>query len=126
MDSQFPSNQPQVPNQIPPVQEQMVNQIPSVQEPIPNQRLPIPEQVPNKLTLEQIKGMKQLAKEQAIQQVISQRSYQNQPKVVYVRRNLTIAELLLIFIISSGLVFGVQVGWNVINNYLPRIEIKMN
>ena len=115
MDSQFPSNQPQVTNQIPPVQEQIPNQIP-----------PVPEPVPNQLTLEQIEGMKRLAKEQAIQQVINQRTYQNQPKVVYVRRNLTIAELILIFIISSGLVFGVQVGWNVINNYLPRIEIKMN
>ena len=115
MDSQFPPNQPQVPNPIPPVQD-----------PIPNQIPPIPEQAPNRLSLEQIEGMKRLAKEQAIQQVISQRTYQNEPKIVYVRRNLTIAELILIFIISSGLVFGVQVGWNFINNYLPRIEIKMN
>ena len=104
MDSQFPPNQPQVPNQIPPV----------------------PEPVPNQLPLEQIEGMKRFAKEQAIQQVINQRTYQNQPEVVYVRRNLTVAELILVFILSSGLVFGLQVGWNVINNYLPRIEIKMN
>ena len=115
MDSQFPPNQSQVPNPIPPVED-----------PIPNQIPPIQEQVPKRLSLEQIEGMKRLAKEQAIQQVISKRTYQNEPKIVYVRRNLTVAELILIFIISSGLVFGVQVGWNVINNYLPRIEIKMN
>jgi len=115
MDSQFPSNQPPIANPLPPVPEQPSNPLP-----------PIPEQPPNQLTLEQIEGMKRLAKEQAIQQVINQRNYQNQPKIVYVRRNLTIAELILIFIISSGLVFGIQVSWNYVNNYLPRIEIKMN
>ena len=115
MDSQFPSNQPQVPNQIPPVQD-----------PIPNQIASVPEQVTNQLTLEQIERMKILAKEQAIQQVVNQRTYQNEPKIVYVRRNLTIAELILIFIISSGIVFGTQIGWNFVNNYLPRIEIRMN
>ena len=115
MDSQFSSNQSQVPNQIPSVPEQIPNEIP-----------PVPGPITNQVTLEQIERMKRLAKEQAIQQVINQRTYQNQPEVVYVRRNLTVAELILVFILSSGLVFGLQVGWNVINNYLPKIEIKMN
>ncbi len=119
MDSQFPPNQSQTANPLPPpIQEQL----PNPTNPLP----PVPEQVTNQLTLEQIEGMKRLAKEQAIQQVVNQRNYQNQPKVVYVRRNLTIAELILIFIISSGIVFGTQIGWNFVNNYLPRIEIKMN
>jgi len=44
-------------------------------------------------------------------------------RVVYVRRNLTVAELIVVFLISCGLVLGVQGTWHLANN-LPRIEVK--
>ena len=47
-----------------------------------------------------------------------------QPQVVYLRRNLTVAELIVVFIIACGLVTGVQATWNFASNSLPRIEIK--
>jgi hypothetical protein len=47
-----------------------------------------------------------------------------QPQVVYVRRNLTVAELIVVFLISCGLVTGIQGAWNFASNHLPRIEIK--
>tara|TARA_B100001250_G_C19814156_1_gene797325 strand:+ start:2491 stop:2796 length:306 start_codon:yes stop_codon:yes gene_type:complete len=93
---------------------------------------PVPTQP--KLTAEQIQQMKDFAKQQAIQQVMAQRQATQQqqriekpsPQVVYVRRNLTLAELITVFIISCGLVFGLQVGWNYASNVLPRIEVKVN
>jgi hypothetical protein len=47
-----------------------------------------------------------------------------QPQFVYLRRNLTVAELILVFIISCGLVTGLQGVWHFASNHLPRIEIK--
>ena len=47
-----------------------------------------------------------------------------QPQVVYVRRNLTVAELIVVFAIACGLVTGIPAIWNSVSNYLPRIEIK--
>jgi len=47
-----------------------------------------------------------------------------QPQVVYVRRNLTVAELIVVFAIACGIVTGVQAAWNFTSNLLPRIEIK--
>lgn len=44
-------------------------------------------------------------------------------RVVYVRRNLTVAELIVVFLISCGLVLGAQGTWHLANN-LPRIEVK--
>ena len=46
-------------------------------------------------------------------------------KIIYVRRNLTVAELIILFFIACGTVFGLQSGWNLINN-MPSIEIKWN
>lgn len=46
------------------------------------------------------------------------------PQVVYVRRNLTVAELIVVFAIACGIVTGVQATWNFVSYYLPRIEIK--
>jgi hypothetical protein len=46
------------------------------------------------------------------------------PEVVYVRRNLTVAELVLIFALACGAVTGFQAAWNFVSNSLPRIEIK--
>lgn len=49
---------------------------------------------------------------------------QTQPQIVYVRRNLTVAELGLLILLSCGLVTGVQASWNFLSNNLPSIEIK--
>jgi len=79
------------------------------------------------ITPEQLAEMKALARERAIQQTISQRAVmaQQPPQVVYVRRNFTVAELLLVILLSCGIVTGIQVSWNSISNLLPRIEVKM-
>ena len=50
---------------------------------------------------------------------------QLQPKVVYVRSNLTIAEIVLLLVVSCCLVTGVQFTWNVVNEFLPRLEIRV-
>ena len=47
-----------------------------------------------------------------------------QPKVVYVRRNLTIAEIMVVLALSCGLVTGVQFTWNAASDILSRIEIR--
>lgn len=94
------------------------------------------------ITPEQLEMFKQQAKEMAVAQFMAQQQSpkvdanisnsrvpeQNKevsPRVIYVRRNLTVAELLLIFLISCGIVTGIQTGWNFISNTLPRIEIKV-
>jgi hypothetical protein len=46
-------------------------------------------------------------------------------QIVYVKRPLTVAEILLLLLVSCGIVFGVQLGFNFAVNTLPRIEIKM-
>lgn len=85
--------------------------------------------MPPGITAEQLGEMKRIALERAIQQ--HQQNQQNQqvapqqPKVVYVRRNFTVAELLLVLVISCGLVAGVQMTWNFAANILPRVEIRL-
>jgi len=75
----------------------------------------------------QLEEMKARAREMAIQQAFAQQSVQQQqqPKIVYLRRNLTVAELLLVFLISCGIVTGIQWSWNILSNILPKIEIKV-
>lgn len=87
--------------------------------------------------------MRRLALEQAIQQVTQQPAPQApvpqappavqpsaQPyvepdvKTVYVRRNLTLAEILVVFALASGVVLGVQGLWSFTTDLLPRIEIR--
>ena len=87
---------------------------------------PNQEQPQTQITPEQLEEMKMMARQQAIQQVIQQKQLEQQQKVVYVRRNLTVAEVIVVFVISCGLVFGIQVGWNFATNVLPKIEIKVN
>ena len=89
-------------------------------------------------------AMRQFALQQAIEQVTGQRGAEAppaqvqqpqiaqsappqprpEPKVVYVRRNLTLAELILVFALSVGMVTGVQFVWQVVTDILPRIEIR--
>ena len=93
----------------------MDSQLPS------NQEQPQP-----KITVEQLQQMKEMARQQAIQQVVGQRQIEQPQQIVYVRRNLTVAEVIVVFIISCGLVFGIQASWNFATNVLPKIEIKVN
>jgi hypothetical protein len=82
---------------------------------------------PSPVTAEQLAEMKARARDLAIQQTLAQQSatQQQRPQVVYVRRNLTVAELLLVLLISCGIVTGVQATWNFASNMLPRLEIKV-
>tara|TARA_S200002703_G_scaffold80254_1_gene69193 strand:- start:5207 stop:5728 length:522 start_codon:yes stop_codon:yes gene_type:complete len=45
-------------------------------------------------------------------------------EVRVVRRNLTLAELILIFAVATGSVLGVQAIWAFTTDFLPRIEIR--
>jgi hypothetical protein len=104
----------------------MEEQVPVSQSVPPN---PASEFMPEQpqITPETLAQMKAIAKERAVRMVAAQQqSYPPQePKVVYVRRNLTVAELLLIILLSCGIVTGIQYTWNFATNILPRIEIKM-
>jgi hypothetical protein len=51
--------------------------------------------------------------------------FNKEPHQVYVKRPLTVAEILLLLLVSCGIVFGVQLGFNFAVNTLSRIEIKM-
>tara|TARA_R100000742_G_C4189202_1_gene21826 strand:+ start:57 stop:338 length:282 start_codon:yes stop_codon:yes gene_type:complete len=84
------------------------------------------ESLENQITPEQLEQMKQIARQRAVQQIVGTPVTPQQQKIVYVRRNLTVAEVIAVFIISCGIVFGVQFGWNFATNILPRIEVKVN
>lgn len=109
----------------------MEDQIPASQVPgaAPEPSVPAPAggqiPIPGQITMEQLELMKAKAREIAVQQAMMRPAPQPQPKVVYVRRNLTVAELLLVFLLSSGLVLGIQGMVNLASNYLPRIELKV-
>lgn len=104
-----------------------------MEEQVPSSTPPVGAAPPqfNEITPEVLAAMKARAREMAIQQVLSQpqepvaSSYAPQPQVVYVRRNLTVAELILIFVLSCGLVTGIQAAWNFAANSLPRLEIRI-
>jgi len=94
-----------------------------MEEQIPPSQAPLPPQI----TPEQLEVMKARARELAIQQTMAQQTAapQQQPRVVYVRRNFTVAELLLVILLSCGIVTGIQWTWNFASNLLPKIEIKV-
>ena len=46
-------------------------------------------------------------------------------KVVYVKRNLSVAEVVFMLLLSCGIVAGVQGVWGIVSNNIPRIEIKI-
>lgn len=116
----------------------MEDQIPPSQQPAP---APQPRQPDfNQITLEQLEQMKAIAREAAIRQTLEQRQavppqsgvvppqigvVPPQPKVVYVRRNLTVAEVILVFFLAAAAVVGVQSIWGLVANHLPRIEVKV-
>jgi hypothetical protein len=102
----------------------------------------VPPQASNlpRITPEQLEQIKAIARERAIQATLEQQG-QTQlasinaskqptysptaPNVVYVRRNFTVAELILIVLLSCGLVAGAQYAFNFATNFLPRLEIKV-
>ena len=94
-----------------------------MEEQVPPSQPPINPQI----TPEQLEQMKARARELAIQQTLAQKAPISppQPQVIYVRRNLTIAEIIIILALSCGLVTGVQFTWNVVNDFLPRLEINV-
>ncbi len=62
--------------------------------------------------------------QQPFQQPLQQAPVASQePRIQYVRRNLTVAEIIVVFALSCGLVIGIQNFWNFATN-LPKIEIK--
>lgn len=86
--------------------------------------------IPGAITPEQLEEMKAKARELAIQQAFGNqvppsRSVEPQPQIVYVRRNLTVAELLLVLVVSCGIVFGIQSAGSFLLNAIPRIEVKL-
>ena len=94
-----------------------------MEEQVPPSQPPINPQI----TPEQLEQMKARARELAIQQTLAQKAPISppQPQVIYVRRNLTLAEIIVILALSCGLVTGVQFTWNVVNDFLPRLEINV-
>ena len=77
-----------------------------MEEQVPPSQPPINPQI----TPEQLEQMKARARELAIQQTLAQKAPISppQPQVIYVRRNLTIAEIVVILLLSCGLVTGVH------------------
>ena len=94
-----------------------------MEEQVPPSQPPVNPQI----TPEQLQQMKARARDLAIQQTLAQNAPVSppQPQVIYVRRNLTIAEIFIILLLSCGLVTGVQFTWNVVNDFLPRLEINI-
>lgn len=104
-----------------------------MEEQIPPSQQPVVQPAANQVTLEGqitpevVAQLKARARELAVQQAMAQQSIAPPapPQIVYLRRNLTVAELLLVILLSCGIVTGIQWGWNVATNVLPRIEIKV-
>lgn len=102
----------------------MEDQIPPSQQPAPAPQPRQPEM--NQITLEQLEQMKAMAREAAIRQAMEQRQVTPpQSRVVYVRRNLTVAEVILLFLLATTAVVGFQSVWGLVSNHLPRIEVKV-
>ncbi len=94
-----------------------------MEEQVPPSQPPVNPQI----TPEQLAQMKARARDLAIQQTLAQNAPVSppQPQVIYVRRNLTLAEIVIILLLSCGLVTGVQFTWNIVNDFLPRLEINI-
>ena len=93
---------------------------------------PQPSQIPGQLAPEALEEMKQKARDMAITQYMAQKQQQQnnqnpgpEQKIVYVRRNLTVAELLLLVVLLTGVITGIQASWNFVTERLPKIEIRM-
>jgi hypothetical protein len=113
------------------MEEQIAPSIPA------HENMPPAPQQPLNITPEMISMMKNRAREEAIRITMEQRqapmapqpqaplNFQRPPQVVYVRRNLTVAELILTVFLACGIVLGVQTGWHFGSQLLQRIEIRV-
>lgn len=113
-----------------------------MEEQIPASQVP---QQSQGISPEQLAEMKARAREQAIRITMQQQTPPPQspqapvvlpggymyipeapePKIVYVRRNLTVAEILVIAVVSCTVVGGIQGVWGFASNYLPQIEVRV-
>lgn len=99
--------------------EQAIQQV--TQQPLPQQAPPGME-----LSMDGSQYVPQKYPTASVAQPTSQAQQYSQPETntIYVRRNLTLAELLVVFALASGLVLGVQGIWSFATDFLPRIEIR--
>jgi hypothetical protein len=91
---------------------------------IPPSQLPLP----GNITPEELAMLKERARQQAILQAQSKMQKpapSQQPRVVYVSKRLTVAELLILFVISCGVGYGLQQAWIFAVDVLPKIEVKV-
>jgi len=104
-----------------------------MEEQIPSSNFPPDQQsLLQQITPEQLEQFKARARETAILQTYQQKQVPQAPplgipptQVVYVKRPLTVAEILLLLLVACGVVFGVQLTFGFVTNTLSRIEIKM-
>ncbi len=97
-----------------------------MEEQIPPSQPPMQQTLEGQLTPEMLAEMNARAMELAIPQTVPQRLPMDiPPQVVYVRRNLTVAELLLVLLLSCGIVTGIQGLWYLGTNLLPRLEVRV-
>jgi hypothetical protein len=113
----------QIPSSIPPQNQAQLNELP-------------PDFLEQLKARAREEAVRQTVLKQQMAQVESQVSRQSvpappvevatpQPSVVYIRRNLTVAELIVVFAIACGLVTGIQAIWNTGSRFLPSIEIRV-
>jgi hypothetical protein len=79
------------------------------------------QQPPRGYTPEEIAYMKAQAMNEAVKRV---GAAQPQTRVVYQKRNLTVAEWLVTLLLATGIVAGIQGAWYVATDILPRVEIR--
>jgi len=103
-----------------------------MEEQVPASNFPPDQQgLVGQITPEQLAEFKERARLAAMMQVYQQQQAQPAPpgrppeQVVYIKRPLTVAEIILLLLVSCGIVFGGQFVFNFAANTLPRIEIKM-
>lgn len=110
------------------------NQVPAPEAQIPQPSLQVPASVPG-ISLAMLEQMKARAREEAIRITMEQRAQLGtqipqqalapKPNIIYARRNLTVAELLLTLLLACGIVTGVQYSWKAVSNLIPHVEIKV-
>ncbi len=97
-----------------------------MEEQIPPSQPPMQQTLEGQITPEALAEMKARALELAIKQTVPQRPpMEVPPQIIYLRRNLTVAEVLLVLLLSCGIVTGIQGLWHVGTNLLPRLEIRV-
>jgi hypothetical protein len=123
-----------------------------MEEQIPASQVP---QQPQGISPEQLAEMKARAREQAIRMSLQQQPFFLQvpqppiknlpyrpdipqmqrapepaydysaPKIIYQTRNLTIAEILVMFVLSCVVVGGIPALWGLASKHLPQIEVRV-